>query len=83
MKKANENTDVIVGKCYAFSPEQLKKIATRMELAIKERCNPEDSIIVEAIPGVFFYHDPKIMRSDLEKRVVGISPKVTELQIQS
>jgi hypothetical protein len=69
MRKANEKNDVIVGRFFEFSPEQLDLLSARMKLAIRERVNPGEVITIEAAPGLYFYHDPRVLRSDIERRI--------------
>lgn len=67
MKKAIENSDVIVGDFYSFSPEQLEMIATRMRDAKLKRADPGKKIWIQAAPGLWFYHDPDVSRIDIER----------------
>lgn len=77
MEKANVNGDVIVARFFNFSPEELVQIAKRMELASKERANPKEKLMYEAAPGLFFVHDPRVTRGDLE-RTTRLSARMPE-----
>lgn len=68
MKKAHEHKDVTVAQYVEMAPEQLEELAKRMRLAIKERISPDQQVTVELATGIVLFHDPKVLRGDLERR---------------
>jgi hypothetical protein len=74
MERAKANGDVVVARFFEVTPDDLKQIAARMEVAARERCNPKEKLIYQAIPGIFFVYDPAITRSSIERNSFLVPP---------
>lgn len=68
MERVCENGTVYSVKFVQCSPEQLRQIADRMELAINQRSLPGETLYYELTSSILLIHQPNLTLGDFQRK---------------
>ena len=69
MEKINDMGDVHSVKFVGCTPDQLRRVADRLELAATQRCLPGQALYYELTSSIVIVHNPNVTMTQIENRI--------------
>ena len=77
MEKILENGDVEVSRVIRCTPQQLRVIADRLDLAANQRAFPREKCLYSLANGIMLEYEPLLTRNSLENKIKKEASDVT------